>query len=122
MMQGVVNQNCEATISLVLVNEIGQRQLITAVIDTGFNGFLTLPSTIIKTLNLPWNASDIVTLGDGSQTIFDLYAVTIIWDGQYYEVDVAESETEPLIGMALLHGYRLQIDTIEGGLVKIEKL
>ncbi len=63
-----------------------------------------------------------VTLGDGSQTIFDLYAVTIIWDDQYYEVDVAESETEPLIGMALLHGYRLQIDTIEGGLVKIEKL
>ena len=122
MMQGVVNQNCEATISLVLVNESGQRQLITSVIDTGFNGFFTLPSTIIKTLNLPWNASDMVTLGDGSQTIFDLYAVTIIWDDQYYEVDVAESETEPLIGMALLHGYRLQIDTIEGGLVKIEKL
>ncbi len=53
MMQGVVNQNCEATISLVLVNESGQRQLITSVIDTGFNGFFTLPSTIIKTLNLP---------------------------------------------------------------------
>ncbi len=28
MMQGVVNQNCEATISLVLVNESGQRRLI----------------------------------------------------------------------------------------------
>ena len=53
---------------------------------------------------------------------FDLYASNVIWDRQYREVDVAESETEPLIGMALLYGYRLQIDTIEGGLVKIEML
>jgi predicted aspartyl protease len=66
--------------------------------------------------------SGILTLGDGSETLFDLYAATIIWDGQYREIDVAESETEPLIGMALLYGYRLQIDTIEGVIVKIEAL
>lgn len=35
---------------------------------------------------------------------------------------IAESETEPLLGMALLYGYRLQVDTIEGGIVKIEAL
>jgi predicted aspartyl protease len=83
---------------------------------------LTLPSIIITALNLSWTASDIVTLGDGSETIFHVYASNVIWDRQYREVDVAESETEPLIGMALLYGYRLQIDTIEGGLVKIEML
>jgi hypothetical protein len=32
-----------------------------------------------------------------------------------YANDVAE--TEPLLGMALLRGYRLQVDTIEDGLV-----
>ena len=68
MMQGVVNQRCEATLPLVVGNAIGQRQVIDAVIDTGFNGFLTLPSSIITSLDLPWNASDIVTLGDGSET------------------------------------------------------
>jgi hypothetical protein len=46
----------------------------------------------------------------------------VIWDGQYREIYIAESETEPLIGMALLYGYRLQVDTIEGGIVKIEEL
>ena len=122
MMQGIVNQRCEATLSIVVGNESGKRQLIDAVVDTGFNGFLTLPSAVIKTLNLPWNASDLVTLGDGSETLFDLYAVTIIWDGQYREVDVAESETEPLIGMGLLYGYRLQVDAIEGGIVRVETL
>jgi hypothetical protein len=32
------------------------------------------------------------------------------------------AETEPLLGMALLKGYRLQVDAIEGGLVTIESL
>ncbi|WP_204154323.1 clan AA aspartic protease [Leptolyngbya sp. CCY15150] len=122
MIQGIVNQRCEATLPLVIGNTSGQRQLVNTVIDTGFNGFLTLPSSIISALDLPWNASDRVTLGDGRETLFDLYAVTVIWDGQYYEIDVAESDTEPLIGMALLYGYRLQMDIVEGGIVRLEAL
>ncbi len=122
MIQGTVNARREAILPLVVGNASGQRQVIDTVIDTGFNGFLTLPSVLITSLRLSWNASDIVTLGDGSDALFDLYAATIIWDGEYREIDVAESETEPLIGMALLYGYRLQIDAIEGGIVKIEKL
>lgn len=31
-------------------------------------------------------------------------------------------KTEPLLGMALLYGYQLQINAIEGGSVKIEAL
>lgn len=122
MIQGVVNLRCEAMLPVVIGNMIGQKQIVDTVIDTGFNGFMTLPSIIISALELPWTASDIVTLGDGSEALFDLYAATIIWDGQYREIDVAESETEPLIGMALLYGYRLQIDVIESGIVRIEAL
>jgi clan AA aspartic protease len=122
MIYGVVNLRREATLPLVVGNSNGQRQLIDTVIDTGFSGFLSLPSAIITTLDLPWSASDIATLGDGSETLFDLYTATVIWDGQYREIYIAESETEPLLGMALLYGYRLQVDTIEGGIVKIEAL
>ena len=121
-MQGVVSPCREAMLSVALSHADGRRHVIDAVIDTGFNGFLTLPSTIIAILDLPWSASDIVTLGDGSETLFDLYAATVIWDGQYCEIDIAESETEPLLGMALLYGYRLQIDAVEGGIVRIEAL
>ena len=63
MMQGFINARCEAILPLVIGNENGQRQIINTLIDTGFNGFLTLPSAVIRTLNLPWNASDIMTLG-----------------------------------------------------------
>ena len=122
MMSGVVNSYREATLSVVVGNSKGQRQVIDTVIDTGFSGFLSLPSVIIIALDLPWSASDIVTLGDGSETLFDLYTAIVIWDGQYCDIYIAESETEPLLGMSLLYGYRLQVDTIEGGPVKIEVL
>jgi clan AA aspartic protease len=122
MMQGSVNLRCEATLTVAVGNSNRQLRSLPAVIDTGFSGFLTLPSEMITNLALPWSASDIVTLGDGSETLFDLYTGVVIWDGQYRDIYIAESETEPLLGMSLLYGYRLQIDTIEGGLVTIEML
>lgn len=93
MMCGVVNLRCEATLPLVVGNSSGQRQVIDTVIGTGFDGFLSLPSEVIIRLELPWTISNTVTLGDGSQTLFDLYTGTVIWDGQYREIDIAESET-----------------------------
>jgi predicted aspartyl protease len=81
-----------------------------------------LPSEIIVRLGLPWTISNPATLGDGSEVLFDFYTGTVIWDGQYRKIDIAESDTEPLLGMALLYGYRLQVDTIESGSVKIEAL
>jgi clan AA aspartic protease len=122
MIYGVVNLRREATLPLVVGNSTEQRQVIDAVIDTGFNGFLSLPSEIIVRLGLPWRTSNTATLGDGSEILFDFYIGTVIWDGQYREIDIAASETEPLLGMAMLYGYRLQVDTIEGGTVKIEAL
>ena len=122
MMQGVVNLRREATLTVVVGNSNQQLQAIETVIDTGFTGFLSLPSAIIATLNLPWSVSDIVTLRDGSETLFDLYTAIVIWDGQYRDIYIAESETEPLLGMAMLYGYRLQVDAVEGGIVKIEAM
>jgi clan AA aspartic protease len=122
MIYGVVNLRREATLSLVVGNSSGQREFINNVIDTGFDGFLSLPSEIIVRLGLPWTISNRATLGDGSEVLFDFYTATVIWDGQYREVDIAASETEPLLGMAMLYGYRLQVDNVEGGIVKIEAL
>lgn len=78
MMQGVVNPNCEATIRFVIGNENAQRRVIDAVIDTGYTGFLSLPREVIVSLNLPWTGVDRGTLGDGSETTFEVYAAIII--------------------------------------------
>ena len=120
-MQGYVNKNCEATI-LVVVRSNAKLKSISAVIDTGFTGFLSLPNDIITELGLPWSYRDRGTLGDGSEVLFDIYDAVAIWDGKAREIEVNSAETDPLIGMSMLHGYRLQVDTIEGGLVIITDL
>ncbi|MGA0200923.1 MAG: clan AA aspartic protease [Prochlorotrichaceae cyanobacterium] len=122
MIHGVVNFRYELTLSLVVGNLNGQRELINTIIDTGFDGFLSLPSDVILRLELPWRTSNMATLGDGSKTLFDFYTGTIIWDGQYRTIDIAESETEPLLGLAMLRRCRLQVDNIEGGIIRIESL
>jgi clan AA aspartic protease len=119
MIYGAVNVRREATLPLVVGNSTEQREVINTVIDTGFDGFLSLPSEVIVRLGLPWTISNPATLGDGSETVFDFYTGTVIWDGQYRTIDIAESETEPLLGMAMLYGYRLQVDAVEGGIGKI---
>ena len=121
MMQGRVNQSCEAMLSIAVRNN-ATAQMIDAVIDTGFSGFLTLPSDAISTLELSWEGRDVATLGDGTSCTFEVYLGLVIWDGQYREVYINESETVPLIGMRLLRGYDLRIQTIEGGIVTIEAL
>jgi clan AA aspartic protease len=119
---GVVNTNREATIPLVIGNESRQTRVIDAVIDTGYTGFLSLPSEIITALNLPWTGIDRGTLGDGSEVTFDVYIVTVIWNGEYRSIPVNEAETDPLVGMSLLYGYDLRIQAVEGGNVLIEAL
>ena len=50
MMYDVVNLRREATLLLVVSKANKQHQVIDTVIDTGFTGFLSLPSAIIAAL------------------------------------------------------------------------
>jgi clan AA aspartic protease len=111
----------EAVISLVIKHN-SKLKSINAVIDTGFTGFLSLPQSIIDELELPWSYSDFATLGDGSETLFDIHDANIIWDGQFREIEINSAETDPLLGMKMLRGYRLQVDTVQGGLVTLKSL
>lgn len=121
-MFGIVNNNCEAIIK-VAVGRIGLPKVtVDAVIDTGFTSFLSLPLSIITDLALPWHYRDVGTLGDGSEVVFEIYKSAVIWDGQNQIVDVAASDADPLVGMGLLYGFKLQIEAVEGGTVTIEAL
>ena len=42
MMVGVVQSDLEAVISIAVIEPSGRHQVVEAVIDTGYNGFLTL--------------------------------------------------------------------------------
>lgn len=122
MMFGAVNSDCEAIIK-VAVGHIGSSKItVDAVIDTGFTSFLSLPLSIITNLGLPWHYRDIGTLGDGSEVVFEIYKASVIWDGIEQIVDVAASDANPLVGMGLLYGFKIQIEAVEGGRITIEAL
>ncbi len=91
-----------------------------AVIDTGYSEYLTLPPTIVVELGLPFAGFMRASLADGSEVAFNLYAVTVQWDGQPRHVDAYESDSTPLVGMALLRGHNLNVDVERGGRVAIQ--
>jgi clan AA aspartic protease len=122
MMIGSVNSRREAIIQFAVLGRNNQRKVIKAVIDTGYTGFLTLPSAIITKLGLTWYMQEEGILGNGSLCIFNVFEATVIWDGQIKSIEVNESETDPLVGMGLLEGYELNIQGFVGGLVTIKPL
>ena len=80
-----MNENYEAMISVSVQNGNSIKSF-DPVIDTGFTGFLSLPIAIIMELELQWSYRDRATLGNGSETVFDVYNAEIVWDGQLQEI------------------------------------
>lgn len=60
----------------------GHEQEVNAIIDTGFNGFLTLPPLLIAALGLARLSRGRAVLANGSEELFDIHGVTVLWDGQ----------------------------------------
>ena len=119
MIEGAVNANLEAVVTLPLQDSSGQTREVEAVVDTGFNGYLTLPPMLMEDLKLPVVGDGEAVLADGTQAAFDVYGVTVLWDGQPMYVETGAVGVDPLVGMALLEGHNLNIDIEDGGRVLI---
>jgi clan AA aspartic protease len=122
MITGFVTDRREAVIRLRVHGPAGQDQEIEAVVDTGFDGWLSLPSSIITQLGLRWRQRGRALLADGSESVFDIYEASVDWDGKPRRIPVDEAETVPLIGMSLLEGYELTVQIQPGGNVTVRAL
>ena len=120
MIQGTVNAAYEPVVRLVVQGPLGQSQEIEAVVDTGFNGYLTLPPALASALELPFVTTNPAFLADGSEAAFDVYSVTVLWDGHPRHVDAHMSEATPLVGMRLMDRHSLYVEVESGGSVVIE--
>ncbi len=120
MIRGVVTAVYEAVVPLTVAGPAGQTQDVEAVIDTGFTGFLTIPSGVVAELGLPFVATSRVTLADGSETILNVYRATVLWDGEPRHVRASAADATPLVGMRMLDRHNLNIDVEDGGRVVIQ--
>ncbi|MBI3759098.1 MAG: clan AA aspartic protease [Deltaproteobacteria bacterium] len=101
-------------------SETGIQRDVDAIIDTGFNGFLTLPSEIITELKLSFSATADVVLGDGAGTRLSVYQAAIRIAGRDIDAEVLETEGGSLVGMQALQGLDLSIQVIPDGDVGLQ--
>jgi clan AA aspartic protease len=122
MIRGTINASLDAVVRLSICGPAGRTRRIRAVIDTGFNGTLTLPPSLIADLGLPWHRRGIAELGDGSESVFDVYRCVIIWNRRRREIRVDGANTTPLIGMELLLEHEVKLAVRQRGAVTIKPL
>ena len=120
MIEGMVNTRYEAVVALPLQGPQGEAHDVEAVIDTGFNGFLTLPDSLVTDLELPFITTGRARLANGEEVEFSVHEVTVLWDGQARYVEAAVTGSTPLIGMRLLDRHNLNIEVEIGGRVNIQ--
>lgn len=114
--------NSEATVEVEIAGFNGNSHRIKVVIDTGYNGDLTLSEAIIASLDLPFAGPRRARLADGGEIILRSFAALLDWHGVPMRIVATQTEGKSLLGMALLSGCRLTIDAVEGGSVSIETL
>ena len=100
----------------------GQTRELDAVIDTGFTGFLTLPSAEVATLGLAFAGYQYAEFANGAIEQVEVVNGFVDWDGQQRLIEITSAETQPLVGMSLLYGFKLTVEAVDGGLVTIERL
>ena len=122
MIEGIVNADREAVITLALRGPAGQAQDIDAVIDTGYTGYLTLPRALVTELGLPFESRGRAILANGSEETFDIYGVTVLWDGRARYVATFLTDGTPLVGMSLLDSYSLYVEIADGGRVVVQAM
>ena len=120
MIQGTVNAAYEAVVPLSLRGPAGQTHDIEAIVDTGYSGFLALPATLVAELDLPFSYVGRAFLANDDEVSFDVYDVTVVWDGQPRHVRADAMGSTPLTGMLLLDGHTLNIEVESGGRVVIQ--
>jgi clan AA aspartic protease len=119
MITGTVNADYEAIVRLRIQSPSGHEYEVDAILDTGFNGFLTLPSALIGELGLIRLGRGRALLADDREELLNIYGVTVLWDGQPKHVEVDAVNCTPLLGMSLLKGHDLRIAVVDGGTVII---
>ena len=122
MMTGTVTDVREIVIHLQALSVSQLPVSFSAVVDTGFNGFLTLQANTLIALEASSAGTRRAELGDGKIIEMDSYFVKIKWHDKVREILVLQAEGTPLVGMSLLWGSRVAFEARADGPISIEKI
>ena len=106
MIHGVVNSDGVPEIAISVAGREWP-----AIVDTGFNGDLELPASLLQHVNAQYTMDIVSLLAGGQQIIEPAYDVEFPFDG--FDVSAEATfvgDSEILLGTGLLRDYRLEVD------------
>lgn len=112
---GEINYRNEVTFPVTVRDGQGNAQELTATLDTGFYGFLTLPQRTVDALGLIPDGVQTVVLGDDTQRALPRYQISVQWAGREGTVTVLVAGDPPLIGMSMIRGCNVVFQATDGG-------
>jgi clan AA aspartic protease len=109
---GTVDQNGRALLDVAVSDKSdGACTLVTAWIDTAFDGHLVFSHELIETLNLEPLVETEAILADGSKVTLETFVCFVDWFGRRLPLQVIANEGRfPLLGTGLLEQRVLHID------------
>lgn len=119
MTTGYINQYREAVIPIDIFDRQGRLRRIAAIIDTGFDYYLTLPPHMAQALGLAWANTVKMLVATDRVENFDSCAAVVWWFDRRREIRVLQSQNEILVGTRLLWGSSLTIQSWDGGMVTV---
>ena len=128
---GIVNERLVPTVPLKCRMKDGEWQEISLLLDTGFDGEITLDAALLDEYGLATHPDHQLLTPDevlGSDTNWNSrapYAGEIEWERRERTVGIRMVEQHPLDGMLgtkMLEFHRLTMDASEGGVVTLERI
>lgn len=111
----------EPTVALSIAGPNREFQSLDCVVDTGFNGLLSLPESVVADLGLARHGSRDSRLADGQMVRTVTYWALLLWNDRIEDIIIHQSgSVQPLIGTSMLENCRLTIDMWPGGRVTID--
>ncbi len=107
---GTIRENLRAQIAMKFKQCDGNYRCIDMTVDTGFTGFVGLPSWELKELETSEWDTNHIKLFDGRKVCVRTCEVTMKLQGFAHPVAVYESNIGPVIGMRMLIGSRTTVE------------
>lgn len=120
--RGRVSPDLAPLVPVDLISNDEQIHTVEMVIDTGFEGDLSLPTSIIQDMGFQPFDDYHLTLANGEEILVAGWEGKVMWRGRRRTVLVVENQSDPLLGMNLLWRNRITIDIHANGPVTIEEL
>ncbi len=111
-MKGIVDSSNRPLIDIEIKSQLkGRSTVISACVDTAFDGHLVMPREQIQDLELDLLAETDAILADGSKVTLEAYVCFVEWFGEPRALQVIANDGRfPLLGTGLMDGHILHVD------------